>query len=121
MVTVIAASPSAIPHAPKSYSSPVIRGGAPKGAEGESHKRDLESSRSDIFDTSFAAFPLRPCGPTPPCERGRRRGQRKGDHFAGMAKVLCCRCRVTLSCRGGGHWPGFIALARSVSRSPMFL
>src|SRR5258708_36920143 len=47
--------------------------------------------------------------------------QCSGENFAGTAKVLVCLCRTTLSWRGGGHWPGFIAWARFVSRSPMFL
>ena len=34
---------------------------------------------------------------------------RNGDQLAGTANLFSCLSRVTLSCRGGGQTPGFIA------------
>ena len=62
--------------------------------------------------TSLRAAPV---GMTASCHH------RSGDQLAGTANLFSCLSKVTLSCRGGGQTPGFIAWARRVSRSAMFL
>ena len=63
----------ALERSQKGRSSPVLRGRCPRrGRRGKAPRRSSKISDLKSASTSTGAFPLRPCGPPPPYDRGGR-------------------------------------------------